>query len=119
MRKLFLSIAAGLFLFAGAYNYAKADECKTLSLTDVQAQVGSAGDEAKIITVTPDQLKVLFDSKGPPPNTDMDKPTEARLVVIGGFGKLFLFQDNCATVSIGPMPLERLFLLLGLVQANG
>lgn len=120
MRKFILSIAAGLFLFAGAYNYAKAEECRSgVSLANLHAQLGSAGDEARLVGVTPEQLAGLVDKLGPPPNTDTSQPFEAKLVVIGEFARLYIFQAGCATTGIGPLPSERLLDLLGVVKANG
>ncbi len=120
MRKLLLSIAAGLFLFAGAYNYAKAEECTSgVSITSVQSQLGSAGDEARLVDITPPQLLNLVERSGVPPKTNPDQPYEAKMVVIGEFAILYVFQNGCATASMGPIPLERLLGLLGVVNANG
>lgn len=98
------SYIAALILTFGLTAPALAEEAPACGLT-AQAVIDQAKEIEGVTqrTLTDNEVKVLVDKKGPPPNTEGKVFTVLR-VDINGFSKLFVVVDGCVVVGLGPAP---------------
>lgn len=114
MLKTVFGIFAAAFLLLGAYNYAKADDCRdNLKFTNFVAAMNE--DKIPVRPLTEVELKFLLETKGPPP---VEAPFEISLVETEDNSMLLIVKDGCIVGKLGPLPTFLMQGILGTTKAG-
>lgn len=114
IKKIMLTMAFGLALVTPTLAV-DAGNCEIASKQDAQEQIVEG---VKHRMLTEHELKVLFDSRGRPPNSIENTPLEGELVFTDELAAVNIYQDDCFINKLGPSMKSIIFQLLGLTEAR-
>ena len=116
MIKIISTLFAAGFILTAGYSYSRAEDapqCPVASKADAHEQASKIPN-VKIIQLTDEQMKTLFEAKGNPPNAEDGVPLEAELVDNGEIAGINIYQKGCFINRLGPSYRQMIYRLLGM-----